>query len=105
MNKTLIIFLRSALRRASMRWKPIYTTRNAARRLYKGPNKRQKYEYKCAKCKKHYPNKKIQVDHITPVGSLKTLSDLPGFVGRLFCAVDGLQVLCLVCHKTKSSGL
>lgn len=95
----LIPFLRSALRRASMRWKPIWETKLKARRLYVGPNKRQKYEYLCSKCNAYFPSSKVQVHHITPVGQLKTLDDLPGFVLRLFCENAGLCLLCLTCHK------
>ncbi len=101
-TKELIVFLRSQLRRVSQRWKPIWQTRLAARRKCTGPNKRQKYEYQCAKCSKWFPAGKIQVDHLIPVGSLKTLDDLAGYTERLFCAQAGLQVLCLTCHKSKT---
>jgi 5-methylcytosine-specific restriction endonuclease McrA len=73
-----------------------------ARRLYKGPNKRQKYEYQCKKCKKWHPEKNINVDHIIPAGSLNTAQDLPTFVERLFCEQDNLQVLCETCHNKKT---
>ena len=105
MSVSKLQFLRSALRRASMRWGPIWKTRNAARRPYTGPNKRQKYEYQCSDCKKWFPSGKVQVDHIVPVGALKTMEDLVGFVERLLCDETGLRVLCLACHRkvTKSS--
>jgi len=49
--------------------------------------------------------KEIQVDHVEPCGSLKTFEDLPGFVRRLFCEADGLQVLCKAnCHRRKTKG-
>jgi 5-methylcytosine-specific restriction endonuclease McrA len=75
---------------------------NASKRPYSGPNKRQKYECLCAKCGNHYPLKEAAVDHITPVGTLKSFDDLPGFVERLFCGVEGLQVLCETCHNEKT---
>lgn len=37
-----------------------------------------------------------------PAGSLQSASDLPGFVERLFCEIDGLQVLCNNCHDLKT---
>lgn len=47
--------------------------------------------------------KEVQIDHIEPAGSLKGFDDLPGFVERLFCEVDGLQVLCKDgCHNKKT---
>ena len=97
-------FIRSALRQKSRWWKPISVCKLNARRLYKGPNKRQKFEYLCAHCDKWFPEKKINIDHICPAGSLNCAQDLPGFVERLFCEVDNLQCLCEKCHdvKTKS---
>lgn len=100
-------FIRSALRQKSRWWKPITQCKMKARRPYKGPNKRQKFEYQCRYCEQWFPEKRVNVDHITPAGQLRTANDLPGFVERLFCEIDGLQVLCSNCHdeKTKSEKL
>ncbi len=95
-------FIRSALRQKSRWWKPILQCKLASRRAYKGPNKRQKFEYQCATCKQWFQEKKINVDHIHPAGSLNCAADLPGFVERLFCEIDNLQVLCSSCHDKKT---
>lgn len=97
-------FIRSALRQKSRWWKPIVQCKMAARRDYKGPLKRQKYEYQCNECKEWFPEKKINIDHIVPAGSLNCSSDVGPFIERLFCEVDNLQCLCEKCHdeKTKS---
>ena len=95
-------FIRSALRNKSMWWKPILQCKLSAKRIYKGPNKRQKFEYQCNKCKNWFPEKKVQVDHIIPAGSLNCAADLPGFVERLFCEKENLQVLCSGCHDEKT---
>jgi 5-methylcytosine-specific restriction endonuclease McrA len=95
-------FIRSALRQKSRFWKPITEAKLQARRLYKGTNKRQKYEYQCNVCKNWFIERKINVDHIVPAGSLNSSKDLPGFVDRLFCEVTGLQVLCEKCHDKKT---
>ena len=95
-------FIRSALRQKSRWWKPIQMVKLKARRKYSGVNKRQKYEYKCNKCKKWFPDKQINVDHIIPAGSLTTAQDLPQFVERLFSEEDNLQVLCSTCHDKKT---
>jgi 5-methylcytosine-specific restriction endonuclease McrA len=73
-----------------------------ARRPYKGPNKRQKFEYLCNSCKTWFPDKQINVDHIVGAGSLNCGQDLPGFVDRLFCEQDNLQCLCTDCHDKKT---
>jgi 5-methylcytosine-specific restriction endonuclease McrA len=95
-------FIRSTLRQKSRFWKPITECKLQARRLYKGVNKRQKYEYQCKVCQNWFIEKKINVDHIEPAGSLNSSKDLPGFVERLFCEVENLQVLCEKCHDKKT---
>jgi 5-methylcytosine-specific restriction endonuclease McrA len=95
-------FIRSTLRQKSRWWKPITECKLKAKRIYKGPNKRQKFEYQCKACKKWFPEKQINVDHIIPAGSLNCAQDLPGFVERLFCEQDNLQCLCTTCHDEKT---
>lgn len=95
-------FIRSALRQKSRWWKPITECKMKSRRAYKGPNKRQKFEYQCNTCKKWFQEKQINVDHIVGAGSLNCSADLAGFVDRLFCEQDNLQVLCEVCHNEKT---
>jgi 5-methylcytosine-specific restriction endonuclease McrA len=95
-------FIRSALRQKSRWWKPIAQAKAKAKRAYKGPLKRQKFEYQCKECSQWFPDKKINVDHIIPAGTLRCANDLPGFVERLFCEVDNLQVLCETCHNKKT---
>jgi 5-methylcytosine-specific restriction endonuclease McrA len=95
-------FIRSALRQKSRWWKPITECKMKARRAYKGPSKRQKFEYQCNSCKAWFPEKQINVDHIKPAGSLNCKEDLAGFVERLFCEADNLQCLCSGCHDVKT---
>ncbi len=99
----IIKFLKSALRRASQRWKPIYETRNLARRPFTGKSKSQKYEYQCCKCKKYFSRRKVQVDHIVQVGGLSSLEELPGYVERLLCSRANLQLVCMPCHQKKTT--
>jgi 5-methylcytosine-specific restriction endonuclease McrA len=95
-------FIRSALRQKSRWWKPIAQAKAKAKRAYTGPLKRQKFEYQCAECLNWFPDKKINVDHRIPAGTLRCADDLPGFIERLFCEVDNLQVLCQGCHNIKT---
>ena len=43
-------FIRSSLRQKSRWWKPIAQCKAKAKRTYKGPLKRQKFEYQCKEC-------------------------------------------------------
>ena len=94
--------LRSALRQKSRWWKPIGECKKLAQRAYKGPNKRQKWEYECSKCKGWFKGDAVNVDHIEPAGSLNCSEDLAPFVDTLFCEQENLQVLCKTCHDQKT---
>ncbi len=94
--------IRATLRNKSRWWKPIAQCKQNAKRKYKGPNKRQQWEYQCAQCKDWYAEKNINVDHIIPAGQLQSGKDLEGFVDRLFCEVNHLQILCINCHDIKT---
>ena len=96
-------WIRSGLRQKSRWWRPIGEAKLRARRPYKGKNKRQKWEYQCRECKKYFKGDDVNVDHIIPAGTLKSYDDLPSFTKRLFCEVDGLQVMCSDCHTIKTN--
>lgn len=92
-------FVRSNLRRMTMRWPPKFASKHLARRKNQSDNKRLKWEYQCALCKGWFPDKETQVDHIVPCGSLKSFSDAAGFLERMLCEVEGFRVLCNKCHN------
>ena len=94
-------FIRSALRQAYSRYPVKFQVKKDAERTVTGF--RHKYEYQCAKCSGWFTGKEIQVDHIEPAGKLSNYKDLAGFVKRLFCEADGMQVLCLECHQSKTN--
>lgn len=90
-------FIRSALRKLSVRWPPRGEALKLGRRTVTG--KRHRFEHLCTICKKWFPQKEIDIDHIIPAGKLNSHDDLKGFVSRLFCGVGGLRKLCRPCHK------
>jgi len=94
-------FLRSGLRRQSLRWGPKSAALIAARRPSQSSNARLKWEYKCAGCGEWFAGKDVAVHHKVDCGPLKAFSDLPGFVERLFCEVEWFEVLCGACHAAK----
>lgn len=91
-------FIRSGLRAKWTRWPPKYEALRDVRRPYVGENKRQKYEFQCARCEGWFIQKSVEVDHIEPVGTLRDYSDLPEFVRRLFVSKEKLRVVCKACH-------
>lgn len=97
--------IRSCLRNASRWWKPIAQCKQNSRRVYKGAKKLQKWEYLCNHCNNWFMEKEVQIDHIVDAGTLTKAEDLPGFVERLFCEVDGFQCLCKPCHQIKTNAV
>ena len=95
-------FIRSALRSAFNRYPPKYEALKQARKEVKGKG-RQKWSYTCAACDGEFMQKDVQVDHRIPAGTLRSFDDLPAFCERLFCGVDGLDILCKGCHRIKTA--
>lgn len=96
--------LARALMRLWSRWPERKAVLLAARREYHGPNKKLKWEYRCAICGNYFKGGRggdIEVDHIIPKGSY--VGDLWGWASRLFCSRDNLQVLCKFDHYKKSA--
>lgn len=95
--------LRAALRKAFRFWTPMQKALEKASRPYRGPNKLQKKEYKCAKCGNYFKRTQVQIDHITECGVLRTYDDIVPFLQRLTPeSEDAFQILCINDHKTKT---
>jgi hypothetical protein len=94
--------IRSALRNISRWWKPFaIALKNASHTSYVGKAKR--VLYLCACCNKLHGRKNVEVNHMIPLGSLKSYADLPGFCERLFVEdISHLEVLCKECHKEET---
>jgi len=98
-------FIVSTLRSGARRWPPKFETLKEAcvgKKLNKTSN-RQALHYKCNKCKKEFPQKDVQVDHIFPVVGPEGFIDWNTFIERLFCPKENLQVLCSKCHTAKTN--
>lgn len=68
---------------------------------YKNGNPKMLYKYKCQSCKELVDV--VQVDHKDPRVPISGFTTLDDWVARTFCTIEGLQALCLGCHKKKSS--
>lgn len=94
-------FIKSALRSASVRWPPRYETLADA---YVGTIKnvktgRMAKHYQCNCCKNAFPAKDVQVNHIVPVVPVDGFDSWDAVIARMYCEKDGLEVLCIPCHK------
>lgn len=87
-------FIISALRKQSLRWRPISEVRQDAR-VARG-------KYKCAGCGSIVGASYGAVDHINPVVPISGFEGFDSFVNNMFCEKDGLQFLCNNCHDKKT---
>jgi len=98
-------FITSVLRSGWRRWPPKYETLKEAsvgKKINKKTNRLAEH-YKCAKCKKHFPAKEVNVDHIDSVVGAAGFTTWDEFIARLFCGKENLQVLCKKCHDSKTA--
>lgn len=97
-------FIISCLRGGMRRFPNKYQSLNNAcvGKLLNNKTGRISKHYKCASCGNNFPSSFVQVDHIHPVRENKNW-DWNEFITKLFCPVEGLQVLCKDCHKEKSN--
>ena len=91
-------FIRNALRSAFQKYPVKHAAKRQALELTDNGGR-----YRCASCSELFRGSDVHVDHIEPCGSLKTFDDLPGFVERMFCEVEGFQILCKPCHQDKTN--
>lgn len=93
-------FIKSLLRKGTMRWGPVNSTKKAAW-VERG-------KYLCASCGQVVPltssgKKNVFVDHIEPVVSVEEgFKDWDTYIERMFCEQENLQLICGSCHKIKS---
>lgn len=96
-----VSFIKSALRSASQRWPPRYRVLHAAfvgKRTNPASGRLASF-YKCNTCLQEYVVKDVQVNHIVPVVPTTGFISWDDTINRLFCEADGLEVLCIPCHK------
>lgn len=95
------IWIRSVLRGSFRRWpsyNAIWKDTPSEMRLAtaRGGSQRQLRHWQCAICGRWFVKRKLNVDHITPAGSLKerTYEALGKWVARLMCDKSNLRVIC-----------
>jgi 5-methylcytosine-specific restriction endonuclease McrA len=89
-----------------MRWAPRFQCLKAASvgKKINWRTSRLAEHYLCNSCKKEFPAKMVQVDHIKPlIDPDKGFVNWDTVIDNMFCEKDNLQVLCVDCHKSKSA--
>jgi len=94
MSKKFEAYVKRALRKLFAWWPP----RAQARRRQEV----SKGWYACNICAKIFHRSATHVDHIEPVVIPGIVSDWNGYIERLYCSVENLQVLCKGCHAQKT---
>lgn len=101
-------FAINALRKSMFRWLPrsialdYSLTHEGEYSIVKEKDKSRK-KYKCAHCDGIFRQKEINVDHIDPVvDPEKGFTNFDDYITRMFCPVEGFQVLCKECHNSKT---
>lgn len=87
-------FVKNALRISTYKW-PYFSIALAKSRLDRGL-------YQCASCKGTFGPKEINRDHIEPVIAVTGFTNWTDYINRLFVKSDGIQIICIQCHETKS---
>lgn len=97
-------FIMSVLRSGTSRWPPKWRVLEAAKTEKKSnpATGRIAQFYSCASCGGEFTSKSVEVDHLNPVVPETGFVSWDNVIERLFCNEEGMQVLCLACHKKKS---
>lgn len=97
-------FIKSALRSASQRYPPKYEALNKAfvGKQVNSKTGRIGKHYICNACKGIFPASEVQVDHLETVVPLDGFVTWDDVIERMFCGVEGLQILCKQCHLIKT---
>lgn len=88
-------FAMQALRRATYRW-PYGHMAMGRQRIERG-------FYKCESCGQAFGPKEINKDHIEPVIPVTGKKSWDETIERMFVKSDQYQILCLVCHDSKTA--
>lgn len=91
-----VTWVKAKLRNASIQW-PAKTEAFRRVRIERGL-------YKCQECNTVMERRKLQADHREPVVAIeKGWTNFDDYINRLFCDVEGYNILCETCHENKTT--
>jgi len=101
---SMVAWVLSYLRKMTLRWKPRFDRLNEGRQKKPlGVNGREVWANTCENCCKWFKTSDLAMDHITPIGGLKSLDEAGRWLNNALVEKDGYQRLCKPCHKIKSN--
>lgn len=111
MDKILTAYIVNLLRQGTITWPGRQECFKRHSRLEfeghytKAGVKKFKTYWQCCSCKEWYRDKtELEVDHIKEIGPYRPeIEHLEDFVLRMYCGQENLQLLCVMCHKKKTS--
>lgn len=109
MDKKTIEHIIRQLRAASLIWHVRNEAINRYRehRLvgqYKNGTPKYKYYYPCQGCGEFFDSSDVlEIDHIDEIGSFYEHENWDIYVRKMFCDLDNLQALCIICHDKKTA--
>ena len=99
----MVSWVLSYLRKMTLRWKPRFERLNEGRvKKPLGRNDREVWCNTCEKCKKWFKTSDLAMDHIEPIGGMRTLEDAGRWLTNALVEIEGYQRLCKPCHLKKT---
>lgn len=99
-------FVINNLRRVSYKWQPRNEALAKARAAQLVKRGRLVWHYNCVLCpvEQLYSRKEVEIDHVVPVVDVdKGFTTWDDYIDRMYCDVDGYQILCLKHHDEKTA--
>lgn len=98
----MVSWVLSYMRKMTLRWKPRFDKMNDGRvKKPLGKNGKEVWANTCEHCKKWFKTSDLDMDHIMPIGGMRSLEDAGRWLTNALVETDGYQRLCHKCHLQK----
>lgn len=99
----MVAWVLSYLRKMTLRWKPRFDRLNAGREKKPlGKNGKDVWANTCEHCGKWFKLSDLVMDHVEPIGGMRSLEDAGRWLTKALVEVDGYQRLDKSCHDIKT---
>lgn len=99
----MVSWVLSYLRKMTLRWKPRFDRMNEGRKKKPlGKNGREVWANTCEHCNKWFKTSDLDMDHVLPIGGMKSLDEAGRWLKMALVEIEGYQRLCKKCHDKKT---